>query len=296
MGTALVARLLREGHQVRSYARGGVPASMAGHAGYQHQSLDLRSVDDLRPFIDGCEAIFQLVSTNVPSTSNADPHRDVSENLLPMLRLLDAMKSCGVGRIVFPSSGGTVYGEPVYAPLDERHPTHPIVSYGATKLAIEHFLSIYQRIHGISPVILRITNPYGPGFRFDSPQGAVGHFLHRSLARQPITVWGTGRIIRDYIYIDDVVDAFVAALHYCGPLNTFNVSTGVGASLLDILQEIENVLQRPLDIEFKDSRSFDVSSNVLSNELARKELGWTPSTDLPSGIALTARWLHQWMK
>lgn len=293
MGSALIPRLLSEGHQVLGYARCGTPTAFENQPNYQHQSIDFCSIDDFRPYIDGCEAIFQLISTNVPSTSNANPHKDVSENLLPMIRLLDAMKSTNVLKIIFPSSGGTVYGEPQYTPLDERHPTNPIVSYGATKLAIEKFLSIYHRVHGISPVILRISNPYGPGFRLESPQGAVGHFLYRALENRPIAIWGSGDIVRDYIYIEDVVDAFLAALNYDGDLTTFNISTSLGTSLLDIVHRLESIMQHPLQVDFNHSRTFDVSSNVLSNDLARIELGWSPRTPFQSGLELTSDWLKQ---
>lgn len=293
MGKHLGARLLREGHEIRTFSKSSdLLFDGVSRTACVHQLIDFRNHADFRPLIEGCDTVIQLISTRIPSSSNADPIADVTENLIPMLRLFKAMPECGVKRFIFPSSGGTVYGNPLYQPIDENHPTNPIVSYGATKLAIEKFAHAHLNASEVQTVVLRITNPYGPGFRIGSPQGAVGSFLHQALRNSPITIWGDGNVVRDYIYINDVLDCFLATLKYSGPETVFNISTGRGYSLLEIIKEIELTIKRPVLVNFKQGRSFDVSSNVLSNHRACTQLGWTPSTSLRTGLELTAAWLQ----
>ena len=292
MGRHLGSRLLREGHHVRCFSRSeGVHSDGIINGACTHQLIDFRDQVDFRPLIDGCDTVIQLISTRIPSSSNADPIADVTENLIPMLRLFKAMPECGIKKFIFPSSGGTVYGNPRYQPIDEEHPTNPIVSYGATKLAIEKFAHAHLGSQDIKTTILRISNPYGPGFSIGSPQGAIGSFLHQAINNSPITIWGDGNVVRDYIYIDDVMESFLAALRYNGPETIFNISTGRGHSLLDIVKEIEIAIERPVVLNFREGRAFDVSSNILSNNRACTQLNWHPDTSLQTGLVHTATWL-----
>jgi UDP-glucose 4-epimerase len=207
--------------------------------------------------------------------------------------LLDMMVAKKVGRIVFISSGGTVYGHPQYLPLDEAHPTNPEVSYGIVKLAIEKYLLLYERLHGIRVTILRVANPYGERQRTETAQGAVVAFLDRALRGLEVDIWGDGSVTRDYIYIGDVADAFARAVAYSGPERVFNIGSGTGTTLSDLLQHIERLLGRPVARRHLPGRSIDVPVNVLCNELARRELGWAPECSLDDGLQRTADWLRQ---
>jgi UDP-glucose 4-epimerase len=198
-----------------------------------------------------------------------------------------------VRNIVFISSGGTVYGNPVYLPIDEEHPTNPVVSYGITKLAIEKYLQIYERIHGIKAITLRVANPYGERQRIETAQGAVGTFLHRALTGNSIDIWGDGSVTRDYIHVSDVAAAFVQALHYTGKQRLFNVSSGVGISLNDLIATLEDALGKSIDRRYFPSRPFDVPVSVLSNKFARSELNWTPLISMSDGIARTLEWMKR---
>ncbi len=192
---------------------------------------------------------------------------------------------------MFISSGGTVYGSPQYLPIDEHHPTEPVVSYGVTKLAIEKYLVMYRHLKGLTPVILRVTNPFGERQRVETAQGAVAVFLDRVLRGQPIEIWGDGRVQRDYIHVLDVADAFARALTYTGSHSVFNVSTGRGTSLPELLEIIAKVTGRTPDVRHLAPRPFDVPISVLSNRLAREELGWEPQIPILDGIERTARWM-----
>jgi UDP-glucose 4-epimerase len=294
IGSAIADRLLKDGHQLRIFERPRVEP-------YRQFSLDenvewlvgdMMSVHDVSSAIDGVDAVFHLVSTTLPGSSNDDMIFDVESNLVVALRLLGAMVNQGVRRIVFISSGGTVYGNPVYLPIDEGHPTEPRVSYGITKLAIEKYLLLYQHLYGIKATILRVSNPFGQRQRVETAQGAVAAFLRRAIRNQPLEIWGDGTVTRDYIYVGDVADAFALALGYEGQKSIFNISSGSGTSLNELILMIERVLGRAVVRDHRPGRDFDVPVSILDNSLARVELGWQPQVGLDEGLVLTANWIR----
>jgi len=211
--------------------------------------------------------------------------------MVATLQMLNAMVVKKIPKIVFISSGGTVYGIPKYLPIDEQHPTDPLVSYGITKLAIEKYLQMYSHLYGIRAVTLRVANPFGERQRIETAQGAVGVFLHHALKGIPIDIWGDGSVTRDYIHVSDVAEAFVRAVEYSGSKSVFNISSGFGTSLSDLIDMLENVLGKPIERRYLPGRPFDVPASVLSNELARTELKWAPSISMHDGIARTAEWM-----
>lgn len=298
IGSSIADRLLADGHQLRIFERPRVEPYRTFLPAEKVEWLtgDLLSQHEVAEAIDGMDAVVHLVSSTLPKSSNDDPIYDVQSNLVATLQMLNAMVQKKVSRIVFISSGGTVYGTPVYLPIDEKHPTEPNVSYGITKLAIEKYLLMYQRLHGMRATILRVTNPFGERQRVETAQGAVGVFLHRAIDNQPIDIWGDGSVTRDYIYIRDVADAFARALTYEGAHSVFNISSGVGTNLNDLIGVIESTIGREVTRRYLPARPFDVPTSVLSNELARRELGWSPRTSLEDGVATTARWVTEKLK
>jgi UDP-glucose 4-epimerase len=235
------------------------------------------------------DVVFHLVSTTFPKNSNQNPIYDVESNLVGSLRLLDSMVRNGVSRIVFISSGGTVYGIPEYLPIDEKHPTNPRVSYGITKLGIEKYLQLYSELGGIRPVILRVSNPFGSKQRLESAQGAATAFLRRALNDEQVEIWGDGTVTRDYLHVSDVAEAFLKALEYEGKKSVFNIGSGMGTSVNQLLEIIERIVGRPLHRTYLPARSFDIPASVLNNDLARQELDWVPTRSLEEGIRITAQ-------
>lgn len=293
IGSAIIDRLLGDGHSVRVFERPRIDPYRPFTDSEQVEWIngDLMSVHDIREAVRGVDAVMHLVSTTLPKSSNDDPIYDVQSNLIASLQLLQVMVEEQVRRVVFISSGGTVYGKPQYLPIDERHPTEPMVSYGITKLAIEKFMVMFQHLHGLKPVILRVTNPYGERQRVETAQGAVGVFLDRIIRGQPIEIWGDGSVSRDYIHVSDVAQAFASALTYEGSQVVFNVSTGKGTPLTELLKIIGEVTGLPVNAQFKPARPFDVPMSVLDNTLAQAQLGWKPVVSLSDGIARTAVWM-----
>lgn len=295
IGSAIADRLLKDSHELRIFERPRVDAYRQFSDGEKVEWLsgDLMSVHDVNNAIDGVDAVLHLVSTTLPKSSNDDPIYDVQSNLVASLQLLNAMVAKKVRKIVFISSGGTVYGVPTYLPVNEKHPTEPQVSYGITKLAIEKYLLMYQRLHGIKANILRVANPFGERQRVETAQGAVGVFLSKALQNEPIEIWGDGSVARDYLYISDVAEAFARAVDYDGAKSVFNISSGVGTTLNEMIVMIERVLGREVVRHYLPGRPFDVPVNVLDNSLARQELGWAPQVTLEEGIVKTAEYMRK---
>jgi UDP-glucose 4-epimerase len=293
IGTHLVTELSGLGHQVVAYARYFSGKNLnCENANIEYLTGDFVNEHRWDDLLAGVHVCYHLISTTVPKSSNDDPIADVTGNIIGTLRFLEAVRKKNV-RIVFASSGGTVYGRINSDSIDEEHPTDPLCSYGITKLAIEKYLLLYRELHGVRSVVLRIANPYGEGQQPDAIQGAVAVFMGRVLRGHTIDIWGDGSVIRDYIYIQDVVRAMIAASEYGGRLNVFNIGSGAGVSLLELLRMIEQVTAKKADIIFHPSRSFDVPRNVLNIAKAQKELGWTPQVPMIDGLKKTAIWMRK---
>jgi UDP-glucose 4-epimerase len=207
--------------------------------------------------------------------------------------MLEICRVSGIRKIVFVSSGGTVYGLPQTVPILESASTEPICAYGISKLAVEKYLHLYRRLHDLDYAVLRVANPFGAYQRPDRRQGVIAAMIHRILQNQPVEIWGDGRVVRDFIYIEDVVKALIDVVGYCGSYRVFNVGSGVGRSILDVVADIAVVLGRPRIVPvYKPGRVTDVPVNILDISLIQKELSWAPATEWLEALSETARWLQ----
>lgn len=293
IGSHLCDALLSEGHAVKAFDRPGVLPYHTFNRGEQVEWMegDFNSAADIEQAVAGCQTVFHLVSTTLPKNSNDDPIYDVESNVVGTLRLLEAARRADVEKIVFISSGGTVYGVPQTVPIAETHPTDPISAYGIGKLAIEKYLHLYQVLYGLDYIVLRLANPYGERQRINAAQGAVAVFMSRALNHQTIEIWGDGSVVRDYIYIADVIDALVKAAAYRGRERLFNIGSGKGKSLNEILTAIGMLLGRQVERKYLAGRAFDVHANVLCTAHAQKNLAWSPQVSFDEGLARTLQWL-----
>jgi len=295
IGSAIADSLLKAGHEIRIFERPRVVHYRKFEKNEKVEWItgDISSAHDVGNAIDGADVVLHLVSTTLPKNSNDDPIYDVESNLVGTLQMLKAMVVHKVRKIVFISSGGTVYGIPKYLPIDEQHPTDPLVSYGVVKLAIEKYLHIFEQTHGIKAITLRVANPYGERQRIETAQGAVGVFLHNALKGLPINIWGDGKVTRDYLHVSDVAEAFVKAVEYEGLKRIFNISSGVGTSLNELIDIIDKIIGKPAERHYMPGRPFDVPVSILGNELAKTELKWTPLIPMQEGITQTAKWMKK---
>ncbi|HEY6187413.1 MAG TPA: NAD-dependent epimerase/dehydratase family protein [Pyrinomonadaceae bacterium] len=257
---------------------------------------DMALTDDVMNVLSDAATVIHLVHTTVPGSSMKDPAYDLSSNVVSSVSWLSRLHETKVRRLIYVSSGGTVYGLPQTNPIDETHPTDPISSYGITKLTIEKYVAMYASMFGIDYCIVRPSNVYGPGQKLHIGQGVIGVLSDRALRGEPLEVWGTGESLRDYLHIEDLVSALAALVLYTGPHRVFNISSGVGRSVLDIIRILGDRLGFAPALIHKPDRGFDVPVNVLDSSRLHAETGWRPAIGLEDGIARTIEWLRQLQK
>lgn len=254
---------------------------------------NLNNDTDFDKLLIGQEVIYHLVSTTVPTTSNQHIPKEISENVELTSKLLEACVRCKVKRIIFLSSGGTVYGSSGTCPLKEEVETQPINSYGVQKVMIEKLLHLYQYMYGLEYRIIRLANPYGPYQNPNGIQGAVTTFIYRALKNEDIVVYGDGSVIRDYLYIDDAIKAIINVANYGGIERIFNVGSGEGTSISEVLEEIEKTLSKRLKINYKPARKVDIPINYLNVSKYENEFGKIKFTSLSEGIKRTTNFFEQ---
>jgi UDP-glucose 4-epimerase len=293
LGSHLCDALLARDYSVRIFERPNLQRyrKFTDDENVEWVDGDFTNEEDVASAVSGCDTIYHLVSTTLPQSSNDNPVYDVETNVVSTLRLLEVARQTKVRKIIFISSGGTVYGVPLKLPISEGHPTNPLCSYGIHKLAIEKYLFLYKKLHGLDYCVLRLANPYGERQRPTAVQGAVSVFLYKALLNEEVVIWGDGSVVRDYIYVGDAVDAMVKAIDYDGDMRTFNIGSGNGHSLNEILAEIERFLERPVKFRYTPGRSIDVPANVLNIERAWNLLHWRPNLTFREGLERTLEWL-----
>lgn len=254
---------------------------------------DMALTDDVMNALSDADTVIHLVHTTVPGSSMKDPAYDLSSNVVASVSWLSRLHETKVRRLIYVSSGGTVYGPPQTNPIDETHPTDPISSYGITKLTIEKYVAMYAAMYGIDYCIVRPSNVYGPGQKLHIGQGVIGVLSDRALRGEPLEVWGTGESLRDYLHVEDLVNAIAGLVIYAGPHRVFNISSGVGHSVLDIIRILGDRLGFAPALLYKPDRGFDVPVNVLDSSRLYAETAWRPAIGLEDGIARTIEWLRQ---
>jgi UDP-glucose 4-epimerase len=289
LGTTLCQRLRGEAATLRAFGRRqSFPDALRD---IDWLTGDFTNAQHVREAIRGCDTVFHLANATTPASSNLDKIADLQSNVASTLGLLEACRDLGIKRIIFISSGGTIYGLPKQVPTPESAPTMPITAYGISKLSIEKYLALYEYLHGIEYRVLRVANPFGPYQTAIKSQGAIAAFMQRCLDDAPVQIWGDGSVVRDYIYADDVIDVLIRAAKHEGASRVFNVGAGHGRSLLDIIKAIESVSGRSLAVEFLPKREIDVPFSILDTSLAAQELGWHAKTPFPEGIRRTWEWI-----
>ncbi|MBP62397.1 MAG: NAD-dependent epimerase [Planctomycetaceae bacterium] len=295
IGSHIADRLLREDYQVRVLDPYADRSCNLRHLEGQIEIVSATSADEAlsRESLEGVDTLFHYAGAVLPAASNDQPVADVLDHLANTLRLFVEAAESGVKTIVFASSGGTVYGIPKKLPISEIHPTNPISSYGVVKLALEKYLAILERKYGLRCIVLRYGNPYGPRQAPSPGFGAVATFAERLANRQPIEIWGDGSVRRDFIYIDDAIDATYNAFRYTGQERVFNIGSGTATSLNDLVTTIQLASGTKAKVVHRQARPSDVPEIALDIGRAERELAWKPKTTLEAGISSTWQWLDR---
>jgi UDP-glucose 4-epimerase len=288
LGVNLCRRLAASGARVRAFGRRCLfPQDLAGVEWRQGDFCDTAALESA---VASCDTVFHLVHTYMPQSADLNMAEDARQNVVSSLALLETCRKLKVRRIVFVSSGGVVYGPTAQVPTPETAATDPISAYGISKLAIEKYLRLYEHHHGLSFRVLRVANLFGPFQLPGKNQGVIAALISCALHNQEFQIWGDGSAIRDYVYVDDVVDALLLAAADASEQRIFNIGSGQGRDLRDVIVEIETQLGVKLAVRRTEGRLIDVPVSVLATDRARDVLGWRPRTPFEVGIEQTLAW------
>jgi UDP-glucose 4-epimerase len=291
IGKHLLHRLSADGRQVRAFSRRFDKALVHGLS----DRVELVEGDFFHSFerasaLDDVDVVVHLISTSSPGLRNDHAVMDIHENVIPHIEFLQECISHNVKRFIFLSSGGTVYGPHAPLPAGEDVQTRPICSHGVTKVTVENYVRMYSYLEGIDHVILRVANPYGPGQVFKKSQGLIPAILDRVRRQMAIHIYGTGEARRDFVYIDDVVDAIRTCIDFRGKLNeTINIGSGRSLSINEVISNIEKELGEKIEKEYLPSRSTDVSASQLDVQRALRLLDWSPKISFQEGLQRTIK-------
>jgi UDP-glucose 4-epimerase len=286
LGSAAAISLSEQNLSVRVLCRRPPPATLFGHARVAVYLREIATLVADDPVFDQVDTVLHFISTTTPASSMKDVAFDVSSNLLPVLNLLQILEQRKIQRLVYASSGGTVYGIPARLPAAEEDPTNPICAHGITKLATEKFIGLQARLTGLNAIILRIGNPFGPYQLRGVTIGSIARFVQQHANSRKIHIWGDGSVMRDYLYIDDfcrILSRIVETKDF--PSGVYNVGSGAGHTLLEVLDEIKRVSGHPPNVSFEPGRSVDVPAVVLDTNRLRQNLPeWKPQITFSDGI------------
>jgi len=253
---------------------------------------DFFSETDINGALQDVDYVFHYISTTNPATAVKDPIFDIQSNVIGSVKMFQYAQKAGVKKVFFSSSGGTVYGEPVSIPIKESAPTHPVNPYAISKLAIERYLDFFYHTYGMEYCILRYSNPYGERQNPLGNQGVIPIFLNKLKNNDKPTIFGDGNSVRDYIYIQDAIDATLAVIKKDMKNSVYNIGNGKGTTLNELIQIMRDVTGKEIYPQYIQDSGKYISKVVLDIEKIRNDTGWFPKTDIYEGIKKTWEWLN----
>lgn len=272
---------------------GFIGSALAQRLHYENvsvHSIGRNDVDQLSTLLPRCGTVVHLASGSTPGSSAKQPSLEL-DNIALTLQLLDLLQTQPQTHLVYFSSGGTVYGNPVQIPVAEDCPMVPMSNHGAGKVAQEIFCNAL-RAQGNPTTILRPSNAYGPGQTLRQGFGLIRTMLEHARLGTTLEIWGDGENVRDFIYIDDVVEATLRLIQQPQDSGTYNLGSGVGYSVNQVRSAVEALCNRRVKVRYHPARGIDVRSVVLDNGRLAAQLNWKPCVDLPDGAARTWDWLR----
>jgi len=295
LGSYLTEALVKKGYHVRVFDnfQGGMDNLSTVRNRIEIVKGDFLSEKDLALACTGIDYVFHYISTTVPVTARLNPIYDISTNVEGTVRLLQTAVNSRVRKIFFPSSGGTIYGEPQRLPVRETDPAKPTDPYGISKLAIERYLHYFRAAYGLDFMIFRYSNPYGERQSPFGKQGVIPIFLNKIKNDEQSVIYGDGTMVRDYIYIQDAVDATMALLEIRSDEKVFNIGSGIGTSINELLSIMSTVTGKQVVPDYVLSDKQYIQKIVLDISKIRGKTGWQPKTSLEDGIRKTWSWLNK---
>ena len=283
LGSALTQRLLSCGHSVVGLSRHRSISAWQLDGRYRHITSDVSSSDSLADALSGADIVFHMASATHPVLNINAPETELNQSLVPVLQIMKAAKHAHVKKVVFPSSGGTVYASQ-NIPSHELTRTDPLTPYAIFKLAAENLLLSASRQGDFAVDVMRIANPYGPTQPIRPGQGVLPHWLDAIIHDRPITIFGDGLASRDYIFVDDVVHCLESCCHRLNQTDTFNVGTGTSATLIELANKLQKMWPKPIDINFVEARPSDLPCVLLDSSKLLQRLPDFHWTSLSNGL------------
>lgn len=291
IGKHIVRKIHENGRKVISVGRHPKQYALPD---IQHIVVESGNPEHFTELLKDCYAVIWLASVSTPGSSAGKPLEELHGNLQPLLTLLNNMQHRKGGKLIYISSGGTLYGDVQGDDAIEDMPLHPKSYYGAGKAAAEHFITAWSHQFRRTATIIRPSNIYGPGQTQRYGFGIIPTVLDKIVNDQPVVVWGDGEAIRDYLHIDDFSSLCLKVLEnedFCGT-NILNAASGKGTSLNQLLDLIEKVTAKPFDRIYERGRTVDVRRVVLNISAARNSCNWRPEIPLVEGLRQTWSWFE----
>ena len=294
IGTHIIETLVTFDRQITVIDKNPLPSKVLPKE-VNYITGDYGVKDFLVKSLKDVDEVIHLAYSTVPKTSFEKPVQDIFNNLPTTVRLFEVASNLGIEKLVFVSSGGTVYGGVDKVPIKENHPTNPISPYGITKLACEKYANMFYKLKVLPVVCVRPGNAYGERQKPFVGQGFIATAISSILNQQEVIIYGETGTIRDYIYVTDVARGIIAALEHGKPGVCYNIGSGVGRSNKDILDAIypfaKSTGLEPR-VKILPLRQFDVPINVLDSTKIMQETGWETTITFDEGIKRTWDWLY----
>lgn len=293
IGSHLAEELVRRKYEVKIF---GTFQNGTGNLTNFIDNVELIKGDFLNPrdvssALKDVDVLFHYISTTNPATIARNPVFDIETNVIGSVKLFQAALENDVKRIVYPSSGGTIYGETNGEPITESSAKNPIDPYAISKLTTERYLEYFHHTYGMKYTVFRYSNPFGERQNPLGRQGVIPQFLYKILHNEPPLIFGNGTATRDYIYIKDCIDATLAVLDSRTKETVFNVGSGEATTLLKLIDIMREVTGKEIHPEFITEHKKYISKNVLDISKIHQETGWVPSTGLNESIKKTWNWI-----
>ena len=294
IGSNICASLARRGDEVVVVddLSSGYSDNVAGVTGLTFMRGDIRDREFVEKATQGCEVIFHLAASVGNKRSIDHPLHDTEVNAMGTMNVLQAARSAAVRKLVLSSSAG-IYGELKTVPIKEDHPLDPLTPYAVSKLYAEKMALAFSHVYGIEAIALRYFNVYGPNQRFDAYGNVIPIFVFRALRGETIPIFGDGLQTRDFVHVDDVVQANLAAADHNGISGAFNVGSATQIRILDLANAVNAHLRKPVTIEHLGPRAGDVAQSLADISRAQDAFGFKPRIALEMGLASYMKWARE---
>ncbi|MBN2733772.1 MAG: NAD-dependent epimerase/dehydratase family protein [Methanomicrobiaceae archaeon] len=295
IGSHLAEKLLRQGYEVKIFGsfRNGTSNLSDCINDVEIIKGDYLNSHDVSSALKDVDILFHYISNTNNATKPLNPVFEIETNIIGSVRLLQAALDNYVEKIIYPSSGGTIYGETNGKPVSEDEPKNPVSPYAISKFTIERYLEYFHRNYGMKYSVIRYSNPFGERQNPHGNQGVIPVFLNKILHGESPVIFGDGTAVRDYIYIDDAIDATLAVLESKTKETIFNVGSGDGYSLNQLINIMSEITGRNISPVYTDDSGNNISKIVLDISRISNATGWTPKVSIHDGILKTWNWLKK---